>query len=88
MADKRCGESRAGRGRKGKANRNYERASQRIVTTNRLTSISESASEVYESSAGASAPSSLSAGLSASCISDVQRVRLSRSSCIMRVESL
>jgi len=58
------------------------------VTTIRRTSISERAPVVYDSSAAASAPSSFSAGLSESCISEVQSVRLSRSSCIMRVESL
>lgn len=42
---------------------------------------------IIYSSAGASA-SSFSAGLSASCISEVQRVRLSRRSCMIRVESL
>jgi len=87
MGDRRCGESMA-EGVEMQANRNNKRASQRIVTTNRRTSISEGASDVYESSAAASAPSSLSAGLSESCISEVQRVRLSRSSCIIRVESL
>jgi len=86
MGDKRYGESMA-EGVEMQANRN-KRASQRIRTTNRRTSISEGASDVYESSAAASAPSSLSAGLSESCISEVQRVRLSRSSCIIRVESL
>jgi hypothetical protein len=46
--------------------------------------------DVYASSAGASGASSFeSAGLSAeSCISEVQRVKLSLNSCMMRVESL
>jgi hypothetical protein len=64
MGDKRYGESMA-EGVEMQANRN-KRASQRIRTTNRRTSISEGASDVYESSAAASAPSSLSAGLSVS----------------------
>lgn len=63
MGDKRYGESMA-EGVEMRANRNNKRASKRIRTTNGRTSISEGAPEVYESSAAASAPSSLSAGLS------------------------
>ena len=58
MGDKRCGKSMA-EGVEMQANRNNKRASQW-----RQTSTSEGASDLYESSAAASAPSSLSAGLS------------------------
>ena len=63
MGDKRYGESMA-EGVEMQANRNNKRASQRILTTNRRTSISDGASDVHESSAAASGASSLSAGLS------------------------
>ena len=68
MADKRCGENTA-EGVEMYANRNNKRASQRVVTTNRPTSILKGASDVYDSSAAASAASSLSAGLSVISIS-------------------
>jgi len=63
MGDKRCGESMAERVEM-QANRTTSVLHNVVVTTNRRTSISESASDVYESSAAASAPSSFSAGLS------------------------
>jgi len=87
MGDKRCGENMA-EGVEMQANRTtgvlhngmFQQIDQHLSL--------EGASDVYESSAAASATSSLSAALSESCISEVQRVRLSRSSCIISVESL
>lgn len=89
MGDKRCGENMA-EGVEMQANRTtsvlHNGMFQQI--DEHLSPLVEGAFDVYESSAAASATSSFSAALSESCISEVQRVRLSRSSCIISVESL